>query len=67
MTQADRISEALRLGALTVAEISAAAGLPPNHVRTVLGRHRGRFVNIQEGQRIGRWGLLASDNSDRAT
>ncbi len=67
MTQADRIATGLRNGALTVAEIADAIGFSANLARAVLCRYPGRFVNIQEGQRIGRWGLLAPANWDKET
>lgn len=61
MTQPDRIATALRCGALTVGEIADATGLSEDIVRVVLNRYANRYwLNIQEGQRVGRWGLLVA-------
>lgn len=67
MTQPDQIAAVLSKGALTVAEISTATGFSASLARAVLCRYPGRFVNIQEGQHVGRWGLIAPAIRDQET
>lgn len=67
MTQPDRIAAALSHGALSVREIGAATGFSASLARAVLCRYPGRFVNIQEGQHVGRWGLIAPAIRDQET
>ncbi len=55
MTDAERIAEALRHGALTGREISAATGLDSHRVSSVLDKYKDRQWVKLRGKR---WGLL---------